>query len=777
MDVINILVPTLLGVWKIRKFCDSRWLSVGSSSKSMVAGRLTGLQCFFKFAAQKPAVSTFFLTGFLRLQDNHWVCLAESALVSAVPDSAQQAVLKDARVALTAHLIKQDMVLALEHLSSLPERVWDIIAGVANVGASALRMNCVRAGHRAIAFLDFRLFQHAQGLPWSLCRGDLVTNLQLLQTAPRPITSAVGGQIWDLLHLGYPVATLTIMVRLLGECSWGTQVVEQIHASAAVVSRFHPEYALDTLLCRSMMLLASKLLPSQTKKQKAVAKLQKQMTRLARQNPSTGGARQFYFGELCKVAATTYGQQRLPAIRKHIMKSHAGAFRAHAGPVQFSYIRRALANASARKQEILEQRTGMLRTLGTLQSEVAAEAVVRKPLLLSTAPWTSWEHDLFANLMSDDDWKGVTVLKLRDRACAAPTPPSAQLVAALDKQQLPELTDALPSPDWLGRVAQHRDWFSDSVFVVSQNGSEKAYAFVFAMQNPVAVWVSPLSAVDWYVDVELFGSTLQWPRHEYQTNCGDNVDAASVLNVPLDLVSVIHGFALHGQGRLVSTAVATPVAGFLAGLPQVRQRGSGGGAAAESSLASEVPWAETLLQKRAFKSRGKAKTAPCELSAEIDEDLSFDGEEFVSSAEVLADLATMPQEWADLPEDGILDFQVSLLGGAWTLAHRGVVADACSAAARGERAVPWCRSRGMPLSARYDLRLYGEEVAAILARGWCSKMQFLLNESFKTAEPTARLTEAARDRWVPPSELARVELDLAGHRRAQQRLSQIRLLC
>ena len=42
-DVINMLVPTLLGVWRITKYCDSRWISVGRSSRGFVVAQITGI--------------------------------------------------------------------------------------------------------------------------------------------------------------------------------------------------------------------------------------------------------------------------------------------------------------------------------------------------------------------------------------------------------------------------------------------------------------------------------------------------------------------------------------------------------------------------------------------------------------------------------------------------------------------------------------------------------------------------------------------------------------
>jgi hypothetical protein len=63
-DCTNRICSTLLAVWKDRKFCDSRWLSVGKSASSMVASRVTGLGGLLEFAEKNlrslDATSTVF---------------------------------------------------------------------------------------------------------------------------------------------------------------------------------------------------------------------------------------------------------------------------------------------------------------------------------------------------------------------------------------------------------------------------------------------------------------------------------------------------------------------------------------------------------------------------------------------------------------------------------------------------------------------------------------------------------------------------------------------
>lgn len=72
-DTINIVTSALMAVWRARKFTDSRWLSMGRSARAMVASRLSGLHCMLEYAAKKPSVSGYYVNGFFRMTDEHWL--------------------------------------------------------------------------------------------------------------------------------------------------------------------------------------------------------------------------------------------------------------------------------------------------------------------------------------------------------------------------------------------------------------------------------------------------------------------------------------------------------------------------------------------------------------------------------------------------------------------------------------------------------------------------------------------------------------------------------
>ena len=72
-------------------------------------------------------------------------------------------------------------------------------------------------------------------------------------------------------------------------------------------------------------------------------------------------------------------------------------------------------------------------------------------------------------------------------------------------------------------------------------------------------------------------------------------------------------------------------------------------------------------------------------------------------------------------------FKVALLGGAWTSRHRGVACDAFQGSARGEAAKAWCGQYHLNKSSRYEISMYGERAASLLAKSWCHKMEHFYN--------------------------------------------------
>lgn len=83
-------------------------------------------------------------------------------------------------------------------------------------------------------------------------------------------------------------------------------------------------------------------------------------------------------------------------------------------------------------------------------------------------------------------------------------------------------------------------------------------------------------------------------------------------------------------------------------------------------------------------------------------------------------------------------FPVRLLGGAWTARNRGVPFDAFKAECANREIGSFCTVFSLPRSARFDISLYGEAGASLLAHSWSAKMAFFYELYMEDASDTFR---------------------------------------
>ena len=116
--------------------------------------------------------------------------------------------------------------------------------------------------------------------PWCIAQCDIDANLAALAAGPKP-TGPTTQKIWKLLKLGG--SHLQIVkdgLDLLMDCPWGTACTEQGHAMTACVKRVHRELGLDALASWAGVAGCRKLVPSVTRGEKALAKLEDKLEQL-----------------------------------------------------------------------------------------------------------------------------------------------------------------------------------------------------------------------------------------------------------------------------------------------------------------------------------------------------------------------------------------------------------------------------------------------------------------------------------------------------------------
>ena len=161
---------------------------------------------------------------------------------------------------------------------------------------------------------------------------------------------------------------------------FSTAVAEQLHASAALVSRHHPEYGLGTLQGRAMVLTARKLLPVQTKAQKLVAKLEARLQKMDRRVPSELCGRQVFFRDVSKAVARrrseTVGRAK-KTLQQRLMKHHVTLHNGLSEVVRKRCAVLATTEATGKEREIVSQRSRMIEELSRSIETVRQERLTK----------------------------------------------------------------------------------------------------------------------------------------------------------------------------------------------------------------------------------------------------------------------------------------------------------------------------------------------------------------------------------------------------------------
>ena len=137
--------------------------------------------------------------------------------------------------------------------------------------------------------------------PWRLAVGSIQENLDLLAASEEPIADSCAHKVRLLARAGFNRSRLLEGVALLlREVPWSSVPVEQAHASAAVLHRFHPGYSEDMLSTRATLHQCRHLFqnPELAKEGRA----QKRLEALQRRNPEKSSGSHAFLGHLvCEV--------------------------------------------------------------------------------------------------------------------------------------------------------------------------------------------------------------------------------------------------------------------------------------------------------------------------------------------------------------------------------------------------------------------------------------------------------------------------------------------
>ena len=124
VDLFENLTGVLLFLWRLQKFSDSRWCTVGKACRTMVLAFATGLDSLAKFVLADKQAPKYHLNGFSKLSARSRRFIAVAALASYPSDSLLAELLEDDSVVPRLQFLQDVVQDELEWLSQLPSAVW-----------------------------------------------------------------------------------------------------------------------------------------------------------------------------------------------------------------------------------------------------------------------------------------------------------------------------------------------------------------------------------------------------------------------------------------------------------------------------------------------------------------------------------------------------------------------------------------------------------------------------------------------------------------------------
>ncbi|CAE7317842.1 unnamed protein product [Symbiodinium sp. CCMP2592] len=722
----------LLSVWRPPAFTTSRWCTVGASCRGLLSGLVTGYPAFLQWLHTAGKLGDYEWHGCKRLDAKVWHFAAVVGLSSYVSDSFLAKVLKDSRVAQTQQSLQEVLWNEFLFLDVLPQQFWDMLSGPVQMTSQAVRSGVIAGALISWSFLEWRVLLVASSLPWRLCSGSVEANVdELLQQAEPPDTG-IAFKIWALGQAGYNRTRLARAVQLLGQCSWTSAFTEKQHGSTSVVKKRHPDYGDNHLTARAFIHTFAQMLPSS----------------------SACDQRQVYLAHVMQKArekeASDPKQPRYN--RAKIMKLHGQQWTSLPEESKASWDRQAAFERSATWQSRQKECDNLKQQLGLL-SEAGSGSDSKAPgssMLISQCRLSTSEQCRLQSMIDDSKLTEKSVEKLRAKSLQCPPPvPDQDLDSCLGHSQL-RRDRPTEMPATARRICQMRDHFAQSVFLVEHPQGSRFYRFLFAMLNPVRLFLLDLGDLECPVPAVTSGPPCfnqQWQASvPWQWSfLPGRFSSAEVFDVsPNVQIGVFLHSWFSSEGSLCSRDVLQPL-----------------------DLILDAAASEKKVAKDPDKSAQSHATFDCEGTDDADfssEDIQYD-DLFEQLEEQRCVINAAFETLAD-------QFRTSLIGGDWQLRRTGrVVYGVRIDVKAGSSMAEFCAKFSLAKSAGFEQSVYGDEPGQALGKLFIHRMSFLMQLWEDLGRPDHGIPADRLTDYVPAPDLETVLSTTTG--RVQQRYRKI----
>ena len=143
-DIVNRVSRLLEKVIRWRPWTDSRWLSIGDSTRALLAALALGWASLVEFA-RGQGHSTYHIQNLEKLRPEIVGFAVKVALFTFVTDAALGSLLSDDRLPMTVTMIEHEMDCEFDYIANLPVQLWEFLSQMCHLPAHHLRSEAYSA--------------------------------------------------------------------------------------------------------------------------------------------------------------------------------------------------------------------------------------------------------------------------------------------------------------------------------------------------------------------------------------------------------------------------------------------------------------------------------------------------------------------------------------------------------------------------------------------------------------------------------------------------------
>ena len=746
-DVLAQVSFLMLKAFRWQRFTQTRFLSLGSSTRSLVASLLVGLDALVAITRSDPSASDYHLHGYAGFSGPCRCLAVECALASYPAEASLELLLQDDRLALQVCDHREAMLEEWMWMLSLSSSTWRCIAVSAAlpISWSEMRSRCLQAALTSLGYVYAHVLRLFEQEPWKWTQGDAAKNVLMLQEASEEWSHPVSQQLQTYLQMGGDGAKVQDLLSLMKECSFSTIGVEQQHGSYAALHRLHPEYGLKTLSTRGY-LHSCRGLFARPEPTAAMQRVEQQLEKLERKQPHKVGGRSMFLQDmLVKESQPVSVDTNLSdeasgstsAVRQQQRLRQADLLWKTLTAKERQHFDKAATDYSALQRAALEDLKGELqerRRLTKLRAEQStAHSETRN--MLSSASLTSQEQE---QLWQAYEKRLSQTSKFEDRFRGLQEPPSvpSEVELASLKRHWPakSVSDKVIAPRWLKHVAAQREYFQHAVFLRCAAVGQPAYLLLYAKRSPLQAAV---------LEILIDDAGPCFLDSDQNTQPGPISFSCWSFRMPEEMRFTLMSASMFEEGPTFFVANVFWDQGRLHSFEQCQEIGTWtirygvhiskqhqDDKERKPKVRKELrhhledhPWIADYLSTPSSSSSHQTPGSSNPSQAAQSSRLPVAALEDEDVDQIWADLSARRAAWRGQEGEQMLHFTTQIRGGRWTKLNLGTEADCVAASASKGEATRFCLTYSLPRMSSYSFAKYGEPQAMLMAQEWCRRME------------------------------------------------------